>query len=116
MANTQGIGGAFKQDCLGAGIDGASLKAALFLASATRGPTDAVYNNTGEVTGTNYTEGGVVVTNGNTARLTSTTTFWTPSASIVYSNVTLGTAFDAVMIYNTSGNVNVGVFTFGSPE
>lgn len=115
MANTQGISGAAKQAALGAIIDGKSLKAALYLASATTGPTNAAYTATGEVSGTGYSAGGVAVTNGNTAGLTSTTAFWTPSADIVYSTVTLATAFDAAMIYSTTdANRNIGVFTFGS--
>lgn len=115
MANTQGISGAAKQAALAAVVDGKALKAALYLASATTGPTNSVYTATGEVSGTNYTAGGVSVTNANTTGLTSTTAFWTPSASIVYTTVTLSTAFDAVMIYSTTDtNRNIGVFTFGS--
>jgi hypothetical protein len=39
----------------------------------------------------------------------------TPSASIAYSSVTLSTAFDAVLIYNsTQSNKAVSVHTFGS--
>lgn len=115
MANTQGIGATFKQAALGAVIDGKALKAALYLTSATTGPANSAYTATGEVSGTNYAAGGVSVTNANSAGLTSTTAFWTPSASIVYTNVTLTTAFDAVMIYSTTdSNRNVGVFTFGS--
>ena len=115
MANTQGIGATFKQAALGGVIDGKALKAALYLASATTGPTNTAYTATGEVSGTNYTAGGVSVTNANSAALTSTTAYWTPSASIVFTNVTLSTAFDAVMIYSTTDtNRNVGVFTFGS--
>ena len=115
MANTQAISGAMKQAALSAVVDSKALKAALYLASATTNGTNSVYTVTGEVSGTNYTAGGVSVTNGNTAGLTSTTAFWTPSASIVYTNVTLATAFDAVMIYSTTDtNRNLGVFTFGS--
>lgn len=119
MANTQAISGIMKQVALGAVVDGKTLKAALYLASATTNGTNTVYTTTGEVSGTNYTAGGVSVTNGNTAGLTSTTAFWTPSASIAFgsggSPVTLATAFDAVMIYSTTdANRNLGVFTFGS--
>ena len=115
MANTQGISGAAKQAALGAIVDGKAMKGALYLASATTGPTNAVYTATGEVSGTNYTAGGATVTNANSAGLTSTTAYWTPSASIAWTNVTLGTAFDAVMIYSTTdSNRNIGVFTFGS--
>lgn len=115
MANSQGIGATFKQAALSAAIDGETLKAALYLASATTGPTNADYTVTGEVSGDGYSAGGVSVTNGNTAGLTSTTAYWTPSASIAFGTVTLSTAFDAVMIYDTdASNRNVGVFTFGS--
>lgn len=115
MANTQQISGVMKQAALGAVVDGKTLKAALYLVSATTNGTNSVYTATGEVTGTNYSAGGVSVTNANTAGLTSTTAFWTPSASITYTTVTLSTAFDAVMIYSTTDtNRNLGVFTFGS--
>lgn len=116
MANSFGIGGAAKQDALAAIVDGKTLKAALFLASASRGPTDATYSATGEVSssGTNYTAGGVSVTNANTAGLTTSTAYWTPSGSIVYSTVTLTTAFDCVMIYNTATSRNIGTWNIGS--
>lgn len=115
MANTQAVSGALKQAALGAVVDGKTLKAALYLASATTDGTTAAYTVTGEVSGTNYTAGGVSVTNANSAGLTSTTAYWTPSASITYTTVTLSTAFDAVMIYSTTDtNRNLGVFTFGS--
>lgn len=115
MANTQAISGTMKQVALGAVVDGKSLKAALYLVSATTNGTNTAYTATGEVSGTNYSAGGVSVTNANTAGLTSTTAYWTPSASIVFTTVTLSTAFDAVMIYSTTDtNRNLGVFTFGS--
>lgn len=97
-----------------------TFKAALYLASATMNASTTAYTSTGEVTGTNYTAGGVTVTNatGPTATNSSTTAgvaYWTPSASITYTNVTLSTAFDAVLIYNsTQSNKAVSVHTFGS--
>jgi hypothetical protein len=117
MANSAGISGALKQAALSAVLDGKTLKAALYLASASVGPTTAAYTVTGEVSdsGTGYTAGGASVMNGNTAGLTSTTAYWTPSASIAWTGLTLVTAFDAVMIYSTSDtNRNIGVFTIGS--
>ena len=97
-----------------------TFKAALYLASATVNASTTVYSTTGEVTGTNYTAGGVTVTNA-TAPLSSNTSatagtgYWTPSASLTYTNVTLTTAFDAVLIYNsTQSNKAVSVHTFGS--
>ncbi len=97
-----------------------TFKAALYLASATVNASTTVYSTTGEVTGTNYTAGGVTVTNA-TAPLSSNTSttagtgYWTPSASLTYTNVTLSTAFDAVLIYNsTQSDKAVSVHTFGS--
>lgn len=115
MANTQAISGIMKQVALGAVVDGKTLKAALYLASATTNGTNTAYTATGEVSGTNYSAGGVSVTNANSAGLTGTTAYWTPSASIAFTTVTLSTAFDAVMIYSTTdSNRNLGVYTFGS--
>ncbi len=115
MANSAGVSGAAKQAALSAIVDGKSLKAALYVASATTGPSNSTYTATGEVSGSGYSAGGVSVTNGNTAGLTGTTAYWTPSASITYTGVTLSTAFDCVMIYSTSdSNRNIGTFTFGS--
>lgn len=97
-----------------------TFKAALYLASSTINASTTAYTSTGEVTGSNYTPGGVTVTNA-TAPLSSNTSatagvaYWTPSASITYSNVTLTTAFDAVLIYNsTQSDKAVSVHTFGS--
>ena len=116
MANTQGVSGVAKQAALGAILDGKTLKGALYLASATTGPTNTVYTSTGELAATgNYTAGGNSVTNGNTAGLTSTTAFWTPSASISWTALTSSGAFDAVMIYSTTDtNRNIGTFNLGT--
>jgi hypothetical protein len=78
------------------------------------------YSATGEVTGTGYTAGGVTVTNATAPTSTNSSTtagvgYWTPSASLVYSTVTLTTAFDTVLVYNsTQSNKAVSVHTFGS--
>lgn len=93
-----------------------SYKAALYEATATRGAGDTVYSATGEVSGTNYTAGGVAVTTATAPALDGTTAHFTPSASIVFSNVTLTTAFDAVLIYNDTSatKLALSVHTFGS--
>ena len=97
-----------------------TFKAALYLASATINASTTAYSATGEVTGTNYTAGGVTVTNATAPSSTNSSStagvgFWTPSASITYTNVTLSTAFDAMLMYNSSqSNKAVAVFTFGS--
>lgn len=120
MANSQAITTQAKVDALTAIVPNAStIKAALYLASATTGAGNAAYTSTGEVSGTNYSAGGVTVTHANAATSSGTTAYWTPSADIVYgsggSPVTLSTAFDAVMLYDTSRtNASIGVFTFGS--
>jgi hypothetical protein len=99
---------------------GNTFKAALYLASATYNASTTAYSTTGEVTGAGYTAGGVTVTNGTSPLATNTSTtagtaYWTPSASITYTGVTLTTAFDAVLIYNSSSsNRAVSVHTFGS--
>src|SRR3990172_2409195 len=113
MANTQALCTSFKTQLLlgihafgttvvRAGTTKDSFKAALFLASASRGAADTVYTTTGEVSGTGYTAGGVAITNGTEPTSTGTTAHWTPSASIVYTTVTLTTAFDAVEVYNST--------------
>ena len=97
-----------------------TVKAALYLASATINASTTVYTTSGEVTGTNYVAGGVTVTNATAPTSTNSSTtagvaYWTPSASITYTNVTLTTAFDAVLLYNsTQSNKSISVHTFGS--
>jgi hypothetical protein len=97
-----------------------TFKAALYLASATVNASSTAYTSTGEVTGTNYSAGGVSVTNGTAPASTNSSStagvaYWTPSASITYTNVTLSTAFDAMMLYNsTQSNKSVAIYTFGS--
>jgi len=92
-----------------------TVKAALYLASATTNASNTAYTATGEVSGTGYTAGGVTVTNATAPSTSGTTGIWTPSASIVYTTVTLTTSFDAVMIYNsTQSNRAIGVYTFGA--
>ena len=97
-----------------------TFKAALYLASATLNASTTVYSTTNEVTGTNYTAGGVTVTNANVPVATNSSStagvaYWTPSASFVYTTVTLSTAFDTVLLYNsTQSNKAVSVHTFGS--
>jgi hypothetical protein len=92
-----------------------TVKAALYLASATVNASTTAYSATNEVTGTGYTAGGVTVTNATDPSLDTSTAIWTPSASIVYSSVTLSTSFDCVLLYNsTQGNKAISVHTFGA--
>jgi len=142
MANTQAMSTSFMGKLMtgthnfGVGVVRAGTGAdtyygALLLASGTFNASSSNYTGTvgsvtmsGEVSGTGYTAGGVAITNANppTATNSSATAgvaFWTPSASITYTSVTLATAFDAVMVYNfTQGSAGaypaVSIHTFGS--
>ena len=131
MANTQALCTSFKGEILvGAHQLGSvtlvsrtsltapttdTIKAALYLASATYNAATTAYSTTGEVTGTNYTAGGITVTNANAPSTSGTTAIWTPSASFAWATVTLSTAFDAVLVYNsTQSNRAISVHTFGS--
>ena len=97
-----------------------TLKAALYLTTATVNAATTAYSASNEVSGTNYVAGGVTVTNATAPNSTNTSAtagvaFFTPSASITYTTVTLATAFDAVLIYNsTQSNKAISVHTFGS--
>jgi hypothetical protein len=97
-----------------------TLKAALYLASATMNASATAYTAVNEVSGTGDAAGGVTVTNATAPTSTNSSAtagvaFFTPSASITYTTVTLATAFDAVLLYNsTQSNKAISVHTFGS--
>jgi len=129
MANTQAICTSFKQELLlaqhqfgtatissrGSLTNPAAdtCKAALYTGSATINAATTAYTVSGEVTGTGYSAGGVTVTNANAPTTSGTTAYWTPSASFVYTTVTLSVSFDTVLVYNsTQGNRAVSVHTF----
>ncbi|MEE8598212.1 MAG: hypothetical protein V3S69_01605 [Dehalococcoidales bacterium] len=80
-----------------------AFKAALYEAGATIDANTTSYTATGEVSGTNYTAGGIDVPNvDNDPALDTGVAFWTPKTEMVYSNVTLSTAFNAMLIYSNS--------------
>ena len=126
MSNTQAMATSFKGEILSgihalgttvirAGTGADTLKAALYLASATINAATTAYSATGEVSGTGYSAGGVTVTNATAPTTRGTTGYWTPSASLTYTTVTLTTAFDCVLIYNsTQSNKAISAHTFGS--
>ena len=126
MSNTQAMATSFKGEILSgihalgttvirAGTGADTLKAALYLASATINADTTAYSVTGEVSGTGYSAGGVTVTNATAPTTSGTTGYWTPSASLTYTTVTLTTAFDCVLIYNsTQSNKAISAHTFGS--
>jgi len=126
MANSQAMCTSFKGEILSgihalgttvirAGTGADTLKAALYLASSSQGAATTAYGVSGEVSGANYTAGGITVTNATAPTTSGTTGYWTPSASFSWTNVTLATAFDAVLVYNsTQSNKAISVHTFGS--
>ena len=125
MANTQAVCTSFKVELLTgthafgttvvrAGTTADTIKAALYLTSATVNASTTAYSATGEVTGSGYSAGGVTVTNAVAPTSSGTTAYWTPSASITYTTVTLGPT-DCVLLYNsTQGNKAIAVYTFSS--
>jgi hypothetical protein len=99
-----------------------TFKAALYFTSATVNAATTAYSTTGEVTntsGSGYTAGGVTVTNGTAPIATNSSAtagvaYWTPTASFSWTALTITTAFNAVLVYNsTQSNKAVAVYTFG---
>ena len=121
MANTTALNNGWRTDSLTTGfnLSTKAFKAALYFATATVNATTAAYTVTGEATGTNYVAGGVAVTNavavtGVNTTITGDAQFWTPSATITYTNVTIA-AFDTVMIYDSVTPFHiVGTWNFGT--
>jgi hypothetical protein len=107
---------AFGTSVVRAGTTADSFKAALYLASGSQGAATTAYSATNEVSGTNYTAGGVAISSWVAPSTSGTSAFTTPSASFAWTTVTLSTAFDCVTIYNNtaSGKNAVSVHTFGS--
>jgi len=65
-----------------------TFKAALYTVGATINAATTVYTSTGEVTSTNYTAGGVNITNGNAPAVSNTSAtagvgYWTPFSRFV---------------------------------
>ena len=128
MSNTQSMCTSFMGELMTATHNfttgtGNTFKAALYFASATVNAATTAYSTTGEVTntsGTGYTAGGVTVTNGTSPTATNSSAtagvaYWTPTASFQWTALTVNTAFDTVLIYNSSvSNKAVSVHTFGS--
>jgi len=86
-------------------------KIALYVATATLNADTTVYTPTGESSGTNYTPGGIALTN-ITPTTSGTTGYWS-FQNATFSNVTLTCA--GALIYNsTNGDRAVCVLSFGS--
>ena len=126
MSNTQAMCTSFKGELLTgthnfgtapirAATTADTFKAALYLTTATINAATTAYTASGEVSGTNYSAGGVTISAWNAPTTSGTTGYTTPTATITYTNVTLSTAFDCVLIYNsTQSNKAVAAYTFGS--
>lgn len=88
-------------------------KLALYVATANLGAGTTVYTSSGEVSssGTNYTAGGIALTN-ITPTTSGTTAYWS-FQNATFSNVTLSCA--GALIYNsTNGDRAVCVLSFGN--
>lgn len=85
-------------------------KLALYTANADLGASTTAYTAAGESSGTNYTAGGIVLTN-ITPNFQGTTAYWSFETA-TFTNVTLTT--NGGLIYNsTNGNRSVAVLNFG---
>lgn len=122
MANSQALATQFKADILnGKHAFGTTVtrgattadtyKAALYNTTASIGAGTSAYTATGECSGTGYSAGGITFS-WSAPSTGGTTGFTTPSASLVYTTVTIGPT-DCVLLYNSSqSNIAVGSWTF----
>lgn len=83
---------------------GDTFKIALYTANANIGPNTTQYTTDGEVTGTNYTAGGITLTRLGVVTDTASEQGFTSFGDATFSNVTL-TARGA-LIYNTTPSAN----------
>ena len=85
-------------------------KLALYTANADLGASTTAYTTAGEVSGTNYSAGGITLTI-ITPSFQGTTAYWS-FEDATFTNVTLTT--NGALIYNsTNGNRSVAVLNFG---
>lgn len=127
MANTQAVANSFRVDLLtgqhnfGVGFIRAAttqdvFKGALYFASATINASTAVYTATGEVGASgSYVAGGLTFGAFNAPAATGAQAYTTPTASWSTGASFSATAFDCILLYNSSnGNKAVAAYTFGS--
>lgn len=117
MANSQAMCSSSKVEYMtGVHVLGTdTLKAALYVATASLGAATTAYSATGEVSGANYTAGGTTITSGTPPSLSGTTSIFTPTAPFSWTTVTLATSFDTVLVYNSSkSNKALSVHTFSA--
>ena len=127
MANSTAMCTSFKQDLLNglhafgtSVVRGATTAdtffGALYLASGSLGAGTTAYSATSEVSGTGYTAAGKTLGSWNAPTTSGTGAFTTPTANLQWTGLTLGTAFDSLLVYNNtaSGKNAVSVHNFGS--
>ena len=127
MANSTAMCTSFKQDLLNglhafgtSVVRGATTAdtffGALYLASGSLGAATTAYSATSEVSGTGYTAAGKTLGSWNAPTTSGTGAFTTPTANLQWTGLTLGTAFDSLLVYNNtaSGKNAVSVHNFGS--
>ncbi len=115
MAILQGQCTSFKVQLLQAvhnfsAIGGDTFKLALYTASASLGADTTVYTTANEVVGTNYSAGGLALTN--VEPTSNGTTAFLSFAPLTFSNVTL-TARGALIYNSSKSNKAVCVLNFG---
>jgi len=112
MAITQALVSSFKAELLEGihNLNTDSFYLALYTSSSNISSATTVYTTTGEVTGTGYTAGGLLLTNlGVTLSGTTAYASWSPAT---WSNASISVA--GGLIYNASkGNRAVAVLNFG---
>jgi hypothetical protein len=125
MSNTPAMCNSFKNELLngqhnfGVGYvrttSADTFKMALYVTTASINNSTAAYSATNEVSGTGYSAGGATVTNAAVPALFGAgaqTACWTPSAPVSWSGLTLSTAFDTALLYNST-NANKAVASYG---
>lgn len=138
--NTQAVCVSFKSEILQAyhnfgttntrattGAD--AFKAAIYLQGTGLSSSTTAYSPTGEAIGTGYTAGGIAVANATAPAISGTTVYWTPSANLQWTGLTISSPFDCLLIYNSSQNsraafvltfpaqtISAGTFTYTVPS
>ena len=120
MANTAAIATTWKAEILRAehnfsSSGGHAFKFALYASSGSLGAATASYSTTSEVTGTNYTAGGVTADMTNNPTTSGTVGYWTPGAAASWGTLSASN-FDSALLYNNThaGKAAVGLYTFGN--
>jgi hypothetical protein len=120
MAISQAMATSFKVDILNSTFNFSAsttqtFYCALYTSSATLGATTTAYSTANEVSGTNYTAGGNLLTISQVATSTGTTA-WLDFANVTWGTSTI-TARGAMLYLNNAGtNPAIAVLDFGSDK